>query len=336
MPFKANYFGNLNSQRKSVTVEVDEDEIHIDFGDGETLIYSTTNIQISSRVGNTARWITLHDESQLESTDNDEIDALFTQHLHTRNQFVHELESSWKYILSCLLIVVVFSWGFTFHGVPMLAKHVAFTLPPDLHQTLEQETLEVLDDWLFTASQLPIERQNELQEEFQRILKQLNIDKERPYKLLFRHSDIMKANAFALPYGAVVFTDDMVKLAKTDDELMAVLVHEIGHIENRHAMRRAVQSSVLPLVIMAITGDSTTATTVIAALPTILIESGYSQQFEYEADDFAKSYLKEHNLSGKPLADLLARLAQKYPSDTPSFISTHPPTEERISNLLKE
>ncbi len=46
------------------------------------------------------------------------------------------------------------------------------------------------------------------------------------------------ANAFALPSGIVVMTDELVELAKTDDELVAVLAHEIGHVRGRHALRQ--------------------------------------------------------------------------------------------------
>ena len=86
----------------------------------------------------------------------------------------------------------------------------------------------------------------------------------------------MGANAFALPNGTIVVTDDLVKLAEHDDELVAVLAHEIGHVVSRHALRRVLQDSGVMLLVAGITGDIVSISSLAAALPTLLIEAKYS------------------------------------------------------------
>jgi predicted Zn-dependent protease len=114
--------------------------------------------------------------------------------------------------------------------------------------------------------------------------------------------------------------------------LVAVLAHEIGHVTHRHALRRLLQDSATVLLIAAITGDATSITSLSATVPTLLIETKYSRDFEREADRFALGYLKENNINPRHFSDILLRLEQSRPgeSDIPDFLSSHPGTKERI------
>ena len=73
----------------------------------------------------------------------------------------------------------------------------------------------------------------------------------------------------------------------SDDELLAVLAHEIGHVRGRHAMRLVLQNSGLAVLLTALAGDAVGVTFLAVALPSMLLQSGYSRQFETEADDYA-------------------------------------------------
>lgn len=59
------------------------------------------------------------------------------------------------------------------------------------------------------------------------------------YRLLFRRGGRVGADAFALPSGAIIVTDELIALAKHEYEVVAVLAHEIGHVRNRHGLRHA-------------------------------------------------------------------------------------------------
>jgi predicted Zn-dependent protease len=164
------------------------------------------------------------------------------------------------------------------------------------------------------------------------------------YRLEFRSSEALGANAFALPGGTVLLTDGMVELARSDDELAAVMAHEIGHVRQRHVMRHVLQNSVTALIVATLTGDVTSITSLAATLPTAVVDATFSRQFEREADDAAVAWLKSANVDPRRYAELLARLqaqldtrsgdAFKEKSPVHNYLSNHPETGERIRRIV--
>jgi len=151
------------------------------------------------------------------------------------------------------------------------------------------------------------------------------------YRLELRSSKRLGANAFALPSGEVVVTDQLVELAKKDDELVAVLAHEIGHLRQRHGLRRLLQDSATVLLIAAVTGDLTSIVSLASALPAILLQAKYSRDFEREADEFALDYMKRHDVPPESFGAILLRMEARRgaAADIPDYLSTHPATRER-------
>ena len=159
----------------------------------------------------------------------------------------------------------------------------------------------------------------------------------------------MGANAFALPGGAVVLTDALVKLAQNDAQISAVLAHEVGHVRHHHGLRLAIQAAGLAALIATLAGDAVSITGLAVALPTALLQSGYSREFEDEADAYAFRRLKEIQLSPKYFAQILARIEESRNKDPDAnrrsgperrrsdhgYLSTHPATAERIERALK-
>src|SRR5207253_5111075 len=104
-----------------------------------------------------------------------------------------------------------------------------------------------------------------------------------PYKIQFPQS-FLGANAFALPSGIIVVTDDLVRLSRSDDEVLGVLAHELGHVKHRHTMRRLLEGSATALIIAGVTGDVASTTSLAAAAPTLLLQTRHSRDNEREAD----------------------------------------------------
>jgi Zn-dependent protease with chaperone function len=156
-------------------------------------------------------------------------------------------------------------------------------------------------------------------------------------KVIFRQGGSLGPNAFALPAGTVIFTDEMVALAQDDDELVAVLAHEIGHVAHRHAMRTLIQDSMLAFGVMALTGDVAGTSEVFIGLPVFLTEMYYSREFEFEADGYALAYMRKKGIKTAHFANLMHRLEQKVSggkaaqeSKITSYLSTHPRMQERL------
>lgn len=76
-------------------------------------------------------------------------------------------------------------------------------------------------------------------------------------------------------------------MAEKPEVLDAILLHEIGHVVNRHGMRQVIQSSALTILLILVVGDVGAVEEWILALPGFLLESNYSRGFESEVDEYA-------------------------------------------------
>jgi Zn-dependent protease with chaperone function len=159
---------------------------------------------------------------------------------------------------------------------------------------------------------------------------------ELPLHLVFRRG--VGPNAFALPDGTVIVTDELVELSEEPKEVLAVLAHEIGHVHHRHSLRMALESSTVVLLVSAYFGDVTQLTTLSASLPGIYAQAHYSRDHETEADSFAMDYLKQNGIPARHFANALRKL-QKVSGPDPErglqYLASHPPTSERIQRFDK-
>lgn len=328
---KASFYDGKTSHRSEVTIQLlPTGQLSIK-GLGKELTYPLSALRISPRVGNIPRSIYLPDGAKCETLDNDAVDAFLRRRGKDGWQaFLHKLESRLVYVFVALVVTVAVVWGLVQYGVPALAKRTAYALPASVDAVLGRESLAVLDHTLFTPSQLSNERQQELHALFGDIAQGLS--DEHNFRLEFRRGDRVGPNAFALPSGIIVLTDELVQLAEHQNELVAVLVHEFGHVVHRHALRRLLQNSAVVLIIVSITGDVASLTSLSAALPTMLAEAKYSRDFEREADQFALRYLREHNIRLGYFADILLRLERDRPSGSGvhDYLASHPATTERV------
>ncbi len=167
---------------------------------------------------------------------------------------------------------------------------------------------------------------------FYQLCKDLPLD---PYYVLeFRAGAVLGPNAFAFPGGIVIITDEMVQLAENTEEVLAVLAHEIAHVELRHTMRSVLQNSAIGLIVATVTSDAASLGAAVTALPMILAQTKYSRDFETAADDYAFRLLKQKGYSPIAFASLMERLAEEHGDAMDGFawISTHPVTSERVMN----
>jgi len=331
MEITASFYDGKTSQRKVVRIHFDLPYQLRITGLESDLTYALSEIRISPRVGNTPRSIYLPGDAKCETLDNDTIDVILRLRGRGRWQaFLHRLESRLGYVLLLLVLTVVGSWGFVEYGIPALAKRAAYALPDSADAALGQDALKVLDKVLFSPSGLEEKRQSQLLSLFEDMTQ--GLAEVHEFRVEFRRSDRVGPNAFALPSGIIVVTDDLVLLAKHQNELIAVLAHEIGHVIHRHALRMLLQKSVVVLVIASVTGDVTSITALSAAIPTMLLEAKYSRAFEMEADQFALQYLRAHNIPPKYFADILLRLEKEIGHDsvTHNYLASHPATGERV------
>ena len=317
----------------------------------DSIALKYNDLSITSRLGNTPREVSFGDGALFVTEDNGAIDHLVKHHGES-NSLLHRLETNSPLILVSVVITVALIWATAIYGIPAAAKVIAFELPDFTTEKLGS-SLSVLDRTVFEPSELSASKQDDIRrliapylEEFKNLNPQLE----------FRSG--MKANALALPSGEIVLTDDFVNLVANDQELLAVFFHEVGHLKHKHLLRRALQDSMVALIIIFVTGDVDTFD-LITGLPTLVLDLSYSREFEREADLFALEQLHHFGLSVDHFASAMTRLEDYYSepgeediaeqlihkiekkdsqqdaSSYSDFLSTHPGTDERVK-LIKQ
>jgi Zn-dependent protease with chaperone function len=254
-------------------------------------------------------------------------------------------------VLVSVAVLLASGTAAVWFGLPALAKSIAFSLPEPVVDGLGRHVLEYLDKGFFSPSTLSEERRTELREKFGDFLRKTGDVKER--RILFRAGGALGANAFALPSGDIVLTDRLVLLAEDDEELVAVVAHECGHVDGRHILQSVIQTSALATLVSFMTGDASAVTAIGGALPLFLVRSKFSRGFERDADLYAVRRLSAGGISPTRLAEMLERLSKSRKrgdkekcgdkekdedadSELVEYLSTHPPTAERKRMILEE
>ncbi len=307
--------------------------VRLESGDIE---FRGDEVRISTRVANTPRNVYFPDGSKCESLENDKIDEFVASRRETAGgRWLHLLESSWRHVAIISVLTIVIVGAFIKVGIPSLAERAAYEIPSSIDLELSEQVLASLDATVFVASTIASPRREQIMSFLIEIAQA--VGGEHRYRLEFRGGDKIGANAFALPSGIIVITDELLEMAQDDREMIAVLAHEVGHVVNRHVLRRVIQSSVVTLLIGTLTGDVVSVSTLAATIPAALMEAQYSREFEIEADGFAIQYLDQKNISRQHFANILTRLDQSQNDEkrATGFLDTHPTSNDRIE-LLKE
>jgi Zn-dependent protease with chaperone function len=304
---------------------------------GEVLFrYGGFMAEVSHRLGDTPRFLTFPDGSILESPDNEAVDELLlkTGRPHW-TRWVHLLETKKRFVVVAGLLVLLIAAGLVKYGVPLAAKIISAHLPRSVFESADRQTLKALDRMVFKPSELDAELAHHVRTHLDKALKEharFNI------KVLFRKGEKLGPNAFALPGGLILMTDELILLAEHDDEVLAILAHEIGHVVHQHGMRRIVQDSLLSFAILSLTGDASGVSELFLGLPVVLTELAYSRDFEREADQYALNYLTSQAIHPARFADMLQRIDQRDGEQVPGesnerwtgYLATHPPTADRV------
>jgi Zn-dependent protease with chaperone function len=298
-------------------------------------------VHVSERLGSTPRLLSYAGGGHCEVTDHAALERVLGQ-LGKRRHWLEGMQHSLPWALAAVVLLVVAFAAAYRYLLPWGAEIIAMRVPDAMLQKMGSSTLETLDKFALQPSKLTAARQQELSAAYAR-LKPMP-DARLPYHLVFRRSPGMGANAFALPDGSIVLLDELVALTGNDNEILAVLAHERGHVERRHAMRMALQSSVVGLVLAWYAGD---VSTLLATVPAIMMQAKYSRDMEREADEYAGQTLQLNALSPCLLANMLDKLqavheakrAEKIPvgdkdkKGAMDYLASHPATGERSALL---
>ena len=241
-------------------------------------------------------------------------------------------------LFALLALAVVFSgarWG-----VPALASYLAERIPDEARRQIDVESVRGLDLLALEPSDLEGSEFARLQLMFDAAVADAG-GEGSGHRLLTRGGGALGANALALPGGSVVVTDELVRLADSDDALYGVLAHELAHVERRHGLRAMLEASFVALALVVAAGDASQVAQFALTLPTLLVTRGYSRGHEAEADADALAQLLA---SGRDPACLAVLFEKMSPAARPeaenadssalwTWLSTHPSSAERSRQL---
>ncbi len=183
--------------------------------------------------------------------------------------------------------------------------------------------------------------------------------KYQEYPLTFHLIDMPEPNAFALPGGQIFITRGMLALDLTDDELAALLGHEIAHVALKHGTRMQRRAALLSGLSMAAlvgvaatagrndseqrhpgeiyggnnSGDLIQGTAMAGAAVTELLVRDYSRGFEDESDLEGQRWAAGAGFDPAGARLMMAKLGAAIPQDqTYGYWRTHPFNDLRVRN----
>lgn len=325
-----------SSQQNKAAIDYNQDAFLYVTSQGDTHQYLLQKIQISPRLGQVPHTLIFPDGSSCEVNNHTFVDLLIAgqQKSNSINQWIHALESQFSFALISVFITICVIWLGLAHGLPWLSKQAAYAFPTTTNSQIGNETLALLDKYTFSPSTLDKATQQRLTNKFSQLESAINSPDEQQTQLKFRNGKSIGANALAFPSGDIVITDQLIHLAKNDDEILGVLAHEIGHIHSRHSVRQVIQTTGLAMIFSLALGDISSITSFTTLLPAMLVELKYSREFELEADDYVIYGLQKMGIEPHYYASLLERLASsKTKESDDAFWSTHPLSKDRIERI---
>lgn len=165
------------------------------------------------------------------------------------------------------------------------------------------------------------------------------------YEYRFFVVDQSVPNAFAIPGGYIFVNRGLIEIMQSEGELASILSHEIGHIEARHIHRRMMEGRALSIasiagmiagILLGMKSDAGPALAMGAAAGAQTFALQYSRENEAEADQLGLGYLCAAGYQPEDMVNMMRRLNEKtmiLRSNTPTYLSTHPPLSERQLRL---
>ncbi len=365
------YPAHLTVDNTRYEVQIESYETNDGLENSQKLKGQWSQVMINDRLGNTERKLILADGSLFTTLDNDAIDALINSHKDSSagskwSLRLHHHETKMTSVFMMLILTVVFAFGFIKWGIPLTSQAVAHALPQKTGDFIGKKSLEFIDDYFLQPTKISESEQQAIQSRFETRLKALGGDDRISYQLHFRDmtiNGVSLPNAFALPSGDIILTDKFIELSNNDDEIDAVLLHEMGHVVERHSLEMITQNSLTTMIFILVIGNPDGISELATGLGAALVSNHYSRQYETEADKFAFNKMLEVGIDPQSFVDILSRMenyamtASSKSDDERSksentkddevrteeieeggssdFLSTHPKTQLRVAMAKK-
>ena len=246
-------------------------------------------------------------------------------------------------MLFVILILLVIGYRYAFISV---SSTIVYIFPYSWERQIGKATFDVLDKTLLEPSKLPSQKIDSITKGAQKILNQADL----PFKpeIKFMNSEIIGANALALPGGPIILTDDLVKLLKDDSMIISVIAHEMAHVKERHSLQQIVEVVGLSSLAWLIFGLDEGVLEEIALVGVNIWSLKKSRNFEKDSDIIALELLDNAGLNKKSFVEAIEKLTNHFCLKSKlekavclqdiknGWLSTHPSGAERLKYLQEQ
>ena len=281
----------------------------------------------------------------------------FAKSILPRAPQVGEAHHQWhllKWPLGIAAALVLF-WALTYLDIISPADSIAQQIPDNVRHSVGENVI----NYLIKGKKLCSSPEGD--KAFGKLLNRLEKGVENAEHYDIKIADMNIVNAFAAPGEKIIVSGKLIQQAKSPEEVIGVIAHEVGHGIERHPEAGIVRAFGLMTLIQLMTAGEAGS---ISEIALYLAQSSYSRVAEREADDHAARILQKINVDTKPLAGFFKRLMKeeeqeiakisgtKKPNKSAKtnskdktitkddgswfdLISTHPPSRERIEFFQK-
>lgn len=330
------WYDGQQPRPQQVQIQIQADQLCLQAADATPRLYPLQSVRWPERMQGGMRQAELPDGGLLQHADGAAWDRWAAASGLQEAPVVGWMQS-WRAAGVALGGSLLMLGAFWLWGIPWVSQQLTALVPARMEAEIGRYALTQLESLFLKPSQLPAAEQQALQARFETLL-QNEYQAPPGTRLSFYSTPSLGANAFALPGGAVIVTDQLMELLREEPEaVLGVLGHELGHVIHRDGLTLLIRAGLVSGLIAVVLGD---ASSLMATVPATLASQAYSREAERQADAYAAERLHQLGLPPAAMARFFELLLAEDGEDPnssadegfglPIAISSHPEHRERI------
>lgn len=290
------------------------------------------DVSVSDRIAAVQRRVSFPTGEVFVTHDNDGVDRLIGVSRSTSMVTWLEAASFKKFAVLVVLMVALIA-GLYRYGLPLAVKTAVAVTPVPVIKAISEASLLGIERQLLKPSKLPEATRARLRAAFNHLVSNEPPRDERLKPTLRFHSSILGPNAFALPDGTIVVTDELVDLVD-QDVVIGVIGHELGHVHHAHGLQLLYRSLGLVALVSLVTGDVGGILEEVALQGAGILSLSFARDHEREADAYSVEILRKSGFDPGAIVPFFEVISKFEKGDGSSnWLSTHPTSKERLENL---
>jgi predicted Zn-dependent protease len=210
-----------------------------------------------------------------------------------------------------------------------LAGALVWAIPPSVEQQLGRVIVPI-----YQAQAQPSETQDVLNQLLDRLEAKLPVvqasEQRRDYQVFYIPDETV--NALAIPGDRIIIYQGLLAKVQSENELMMVLGHELGHFAHRDHLRGLTRQLLVRLSLAAMLGDAGAVGAIATNSVSTITNAQFSQSQEKQADEVGLTLLAQTYGQAAGATDFFNRLTGQ---DIPgmSILASHPPSKSRVQHI---